>query len=397
MTVRVVVAPDKFKGSLGAAHVAARVAAGLRAVVPDLDVQEIPVADGGEGMLDAAEAAGFRRVPVRVSGPTGEPLDSALAVRGPTAVVEMAAASGLAVLPGGRPAALGATSLGTGELLRAALDLGCREVVLGIGGSACTDGGAGLLVGLGARLLDADGAELPLGGGALSRLSDVDLAGLDGRLAGVRLVLATDVDNPLLGPHGAAAVYGPQKGASPADVELLEAGLTRWVAALGAAIGVRALEGAHEPGAGAAGGVGYACLATLGAERRPGIDVVLGLTAFAEALPGARFVITGEGSLDAQTLHGKAPAGVAAAARAAGVPVVAVAGRCLLGGAELHAAGIDAAYALTDLESDVRRCIEQAGPLLERLGERIARDRLGGPPAGAPAGDGTRAGERTAP
>jgi glycerate kinase len=382
--LRVVVAPDKFKGSLGAAEVAARVAAGLRAVVPDVDVRPIPVADGGEGTLDAAEAAGFRRVPVRVAGPTGEPLDSALAVRGRTAVVEMAAASGLAVRPGGRPAALAATSLGTGQLVRAALDLGCREVVLGIGGSASTDGGAGLLVGLGARLLDADGTELPSGGGALNRLARVDLEGLDGRLAGVRIVLATDVDNPLLGPHGAAAVYGPQKGATPADVEVLEAGLTRWVAALGAVVGERAVAGADEPGAGAAGGVGYACLAALGAERRPGIDVVLGLTDFAHALPGARFVVTGEGSLDAQTLHGKAPAGVAAAARAAGVPVVAVAGRCLLRNAELRVAGFDAAYALTDLESDVGRCIEHAGPLLERLAERIARDRLGIPLADIP-------------
>jgi glycerate kinase len=390
MVLRVVVAPDKFKGSLGAGQVAARVAAGLRAVVPDLDVREIPVADGGEGTLEAAEAAGFRRVPVRVAGPTGEPLDSALAVRGATAVVEMAAASGLAVLPGGRPAALAATSLGTGQLVRAALDLGCREIVLGIGGSACTDGGAGLLVGLGARLLDADEVDLPPGGGALNRLSRADLGGLDGRLAGVRLVLATDVDNPLLGPHGAAAVYGPQKGATPADVEVLEAGLTRWVAALGAAVGGRAVDGADTPGAGAAGGVGYACLVALGAERRPGIDVVLGLTAFADVLPGARCVITGEGSLDAQTLHGKAPAGVAAAARTAGVPVVAVAGRCLLGGAELREAGIDAAYALTDIESDVRRCIEEAGPLLERLAQRIARDRLGALLAGAPAGDGAR-------
>jgi glycerate 2-kinase len=387
VTVRVVVAPDKFKGSLPASEVAARVAAGLRGVVPDLDVREIPVADGGEGTLDAAEAAGFRRVPVRVAGPTGEPVDSAVAVRGGTAVVEMAAASGLALLPGGRPAALAATSLGTGQLVRAALNLGCREIVLGIGGSASTDGGAGLLVGLGARLLDADGAELAGGGGALDGLRRVDLAGLDGRLSGVRLVLASDVDNPLLGPRGAAAVYGPQKGATPADVVVLEAGLARWVTALGAVVGPRAVAGADEPGAGAAGGVGYACLAALGAERRPGIDVVLGLTAFAEVLPGASLVVTGEGALDVQTLHGKAPAGVAAAARGAGVPVVAVAGRCLLGAAELHAAGIDAAYALTDLESDVRRCIEQAGPLLEQLASRIAADRLGGVPGAAAPGE----------
>jgi glycerate kinase len=376
MSPRVLVAPDKFKGSATAPEVAARVAAGLRAAAPGVDVREISVADGGEGTLDAAEAAGFRRVGVHVAGPTGEPLDAALAIREGTAVVEMAASSGLAVLPGRRRAPLEATSLGTGQLVRAALELGCTTVVLGVGGSACTDGGAGLLTGLGARLLDADGAELPQGGGALVRLHRIDLTGLDPRLAQVRVVLTSDVDNPLLGPDGAAAVYGPQKGASADDVAALEVGLTRWRDALGAALGTEAGTAADQPGAGAAGGVGYACLAALGAQRRRGIDVVLELTAFAELLPGADLVVTGEGSLDAQTLQGKAPAGVAAAARAAGVPVVAVAGRCLLGADELHAAGIEAAYALTDIEADSQRCMAEAAPLLERLAARIAHDRL---------------------
>ena len=376
MTARVVVAPDKFKGSASAAQVCAWVGAGITGTAPGISVAQVPVADGGEGTLEAAEAAGFRRVPVRVSGPTGAPLVSALAVRDGTAVVEMAMASGLAVLPGGQPAALAATSLGTGQLVRAALDLGCTEVVLGIGGSACTDGGAGLLVGLGARLRDAGGKDLPLGGGFLRQLDRVDLTGLDPRLRTVRIVLATDVDNPLLGPHGAAAVYGPQKGATPADVEVLEAGLACWVARLGDLLGARAAAVADEPGAGAAGGVGYACLVALGAVRRPGIDVVLDLCGLAGQLEGADLVVTGEGSIDAQTLHGKAPAGVAARARAAGVPVVAVAGRCLLGPDELRAAGIDASYALTDIEPDVRRCMREPGPLLQRLGERIARDRL---------------------
>jgi glycerate kinase len=375
MSVRVLVAPDKFKGTLTAPEVAARVAAGLRAAVPGVDVREIPVADGGEGTLDAAEAAGFRRVPARVAGPTGEPLASALAVRDGTAVVEMAAASGLAVLSGGRRA-LEATSLGSGQLVRAALDLGCTTVVLGVGGSACTDGGAGLLVGLGARLLDADGGELPLGGGALVGLDRLELGGLDPRLRDVRVVLASDVDNPLLGPDGAAAVYGPQKGASADDVAVLETGLARWRDVLGAALGPQAVAAADQPGAGAAGGVGYACLAALSAERRGGIDVVLELTAFARLLPDARLVVTGEGSLDAQTLHGKAPAGVAAAARAVDVPVVAVAGRCLLSSDELRAAGIEAAYALTDVEDDVQRCMDEASPLLERIAARIAADRL---------------------
>jgi glycerate kinase len=375
MSGRVLVAPDKFKGSLTAPEVAARVAAGLRVSVPGVDVREIPVADGGEGTLDAAEAAGFQRVGVRVAGPTGEPLDSALGVRNGTAVVEMAAASGLAVLPGGRRVPLQATSLGTGQLVRAALDLGCTTVVLGVGGSACTDGGAGLLTALGARLLDADGAELPHGGGALTGLRRVDLTGLDPRLGQVRIVLASDVDNPLLGPDGAAAVYGPQKGASADDVAALEAGLARWRDALGAVLGPEAMTAADQPGAGAAGGVGYACLAVLGARRRRGIDVVLELTAFAGLLPGAHLVVTGEGSIDEQTLQGKAPVGVAAVARAAGVPVVAVAGRCLLGVQELRAAGIEAAYALTDLEADPQRCMAEAGPLLERLAAAIATDR----------------------
>ena len=378
MSARVVVAPDKFKGSASAAQVAAWVAAGITGTAPGVGVAQVPVADGGEGTLEAAEAAGFRRVPVRVSGPTGAPLVSALAVRDRTAVVEMAAASGLGVLPGGQPAALQATSLGTGQLVSAALDLGCTEVVLGIGGSACTDGGSGLLVALGARLRDADGEDLPPGGGSLRHLDSVDLTGLDPRLRAVRIVLATDVDNPLLGPRGAAALYGPQKGATPADVDVLEAGLACWVARLGDVLGSRAAVVAGEPGAGAAGGVGYACLVALSAVRRPGIDVVLDLGAFAGVLAGADLVVTGEGSIDAQTLHGKAPAGVAGRARAAGVPVVAVAGRCLLEPDELRAAGIDAGYALTDLEPDVRTCMREPGPLLQRLGERIARDRLVG-------------------
>jgi glycerate kinase len=299
----------------------------------------------------------------------------------------MAAASGLAVLPGGRPAPLTATSLGTGQLLRAALDLGCTDVALGVGGSACTDGGAGLLAALGARLTGDDGADLGPGGGALTRLARVDLAGLDRRLGALRLVLATDVDNPLLGPAGAAAVYGPQKGAGPADVALLETGLTRWATllgeALGGSLGPAAAAAARQPGAGAAGGVGFACLAALRAVRRPGVDVVLDLAGFDAALAGAGLVVTGEGSLDAQTLHGKAPAGVAARARAAGVPVVAVAGRCLLAPAELRAAGFDAAAALTDLEPDPACCMRDAGPLLRRVAARLARDHL--PLAASPA------------
>jgi glycerate kinase len=221
--VRVVVAPDKFKGSLTAREVAERVAAGIAAVAPGVEVVRVPVADGGDGTVDAALAAGYARIPVRAQGPTGEPVDTAFAVRDGVAVVEMADVSGLRLLPPDRLAPLTAGSFGTGEVVRAALDHGCDTVVLGIGGSASTDGGAGMVQALGGRLLDASGAELARGGAALADLDRVDLGGLHPRLGSVRVVVASDVDNPLLGRSGAAAVYGPQKGADPQQVALLDA------------------------------------------------------------------------------------------------------------------------------------------------------------------------------
>ncbi|MEN3301652.1 glycerate kinase [Pseudonocardia sp.] len=361
MSGHVLVAPDKFKGSLTAPEVAAHLAAGLREA--GHRAVELPVADGGEGTLDAALAAGFRRHPVTVTGPTGKPVDAAIALRDGTAVVELAAASGLALLPDGSEP-MRASSRGTGELVAAALDAGARRIVLGVGGSAGTDGGAGLLSALGARITDASGRELPDGGAALAHADAVDLGGLDPRLGDVGIVLASDVDNPLLGPAGAAAVYGPQKGATPEDVVLLDAALARFA-------GLVAPDGATLPGAGAAGGVGFAALTVLGARRRRGIEVVLELTGFAERLIGAALVVTGEGALDAQTLHGKAPAGVAAAARESGVPVVAVCGRCELGPAELAGAGIREVHALVEREPDPARCLAEAGRLLREVGRSL--------------------------
>jgi glycerate 2-kinase len=375
--MRVVVAPDKFKGSLSAPDVAAAVSTGLRAVVPDIEAIEVPVADGGDGTLDAALSAGFTRVPVRVSGPTGEAVDTAYAMRDGVAVVELADACGLNRLPGGQLAALMASSAGLGQVVRAALDAGCSQVVLGVGGSASTDGGAGMLSELGVRLVDVNETPIPPGGGALERLDRVDLSGLHPALPATEVLLASDVDNPLLGPTGAAEVYGPQKGASPEDVRLLERGLARLVDVLAEQV-PSAKDAAATAGAGAAGGVGFAALALLGAQPRPGIDVLLELIGFRAKLAGAALVITGEGSLDTQTLHGKAPAGVAAAARSAGVPVVAVAGRSLLRTDDLAAAGIAAAYPLSDLEPDPARSIANAGPLLERISRRIAADWLEG-------------------
>ncbi|MEV8244987.1 glycerate kinase [Streptomyces rochei] len=374
---RVLVAADKFKGSLTAVEVAERVTAGLRRVVPDLAVEALPVADGGDGTVAAAVAAGFERREVRVVGPLGDEVTAAYALREGTAVVEMAEASGLQRLPEGVLAPLTSSTYGSGELLRAALDAGARTIVFGVGGSATTDGGAGMLSALGARFLDGAGEPVAPGGGGLADLVSADLSGLDPRLSDVELVLASDVDNPLTGPKGAPAVYGPQKGASPQDVETLDAALGHFAKVLEGTetVGARAAEYAASPGAGAAGGIGFGAM-LLGARFRPGIEVMLDVLGFAPALERADLVITGEGSLDEQTLHGKAPAGVASAARAAGKEVVAVCGRLALAPEVLGRAGIRRAYPLTDVEPDVAKCIADAGPILERVAERIARDFL---------------------
>src|SRR6266851_4643875 len=370
----VVIAPDKFKGTLSAGQVAAHLAAGLGRARPGLKTVQVPVADGGDGTVDAAQAAGYRRIEIGVRGPTGKPVTASFALLDDTAIIESAQACGLTRLPGGMPAPLIATSRGVGELILAAARMRAKRIVLGLGGVACTDGGAGLVTALGGRLVDESGIELPPGGAALARLRHIDLSGLRD-LPGTEVIAATDVDNPLLGPRGAAAVYAPQKGASADDVTVLEDGLTRWADVAEQALGFSKRD---EPGAGAAGGLGFAALGFLGAVMQPGIELMLDLLSFSGHLPGARLVITGEGALDRQTLHGKAPAGVARATAAAvpGLPVVAVAGVCSLTQDQLRSAGIARAYALADIEPDLARCLEQPGPLLEELTGLIARDWL---------------------
>jgi glycerate kinase len=357
--------------------VAAEVAAGLVRGGFTGEIEALPVADGGDGTVAAAVSAGFRRVELGVRGPVGKNVTASYALLGDTAVIEAAQACGLTLLPPDSLAPLTATSRGVGELILTAIRMGAKRIVLGVGGVATTDGGAGLLQALGARLADDKGRELPPGGAALARLATLDLARLQD-LSGVEFLLASDVDNPLLGPTGAAAVYAPQKGASAEEVRLLEAGLRRWADVTETAAGGMGVPVRDAPGAGAAGGIGFAALLFLGARMRPGIELLLELASFGSRLDGARLVITGEGSLDAQTLHGKAPVGVARAASAhdPAVPVVAVAGRCTLTPDELRAAGIARAYALSDIEPDLSRCIAEAGPLLERLAERIAADWL---------------------
>lgn len=380
--VRVLLAPDKFKGSLSAREVADALADGIAQAAPDWQVVSLPVADGGDGLIDAVSAAGFTVVEAQVTGSLGDRRTARYALRGTTGVVELAEADGLRHLDPARLSPLKATSAGVGELVRHALDDGCTTLVVGLGGSANTDGGSGLLRALGARLTDAGGAQLPPGGGPLGEVHEVDLSGLDPRLAEVELIAATDVDNPLLGPHGTAAVYAPQKGADDSDVAALDAALARWSQRLGAATG---REAAALPGAGAAGGVGFALL-SLGARVRPGIEVVMDLLELESALAASDLVVVGEGSLDAQSLRGKAPVGVSALAGRHGIPVVAVAGRSTLTADELHAAGIHAVLTLRDLEPDPAVSMRDAAQLLRALGRRLPEIADSVTPPGSPPG-----------
>jgi len=370
---RVVLAPDKFKGSLTAVAVAEALAAGMLDVLPGLQTIMLPVADGGDGTVAAALSAGFNEVSVDALGPTGEQVRAPYALYGDRAVVELAAVVGLGMLPDLRLDPLGASTYGLGLVIADAVRRGATQIVLGLGGSASTDGGAGMVQALGARLLDAHGGDLPPGGGNLVHLERLDLAPLRNIFGTVTTIVASDVENPLLGPNGAAAVFGPQKGATPQQVEELERGLRHWSQLVAEATG---REDAARAGAGAAGGTGFAALALLDAAIKPGIELILDLIDFDRRIAGADLVVTGEGSLDAQSLAGKAPVGVARAAAKAGIPVVAVAGRLQLSPQRVREAGISAAYPLTDLEPDLARSIANASPLLRRAGAQIAKDWL---------------------
>lgn len=370
--MKIVIAPDSFKESLSAPEVAAAIARGWRQVFPEAELLLRPMADGGEGTVDAVLAAtGGERRECRVCGPLGE---SVLAHWGwlgeGTAVLEMASASGLHHVPRARRDATVTTSLGTGELIRAALDAGATRIILGLGGSATNDGGAGLLQALGVRFLDAREVELPPGGAALARLARIDAGGLDPRLLQARVEIAADVDNPLCGPRGASRVFGPQKGADPQQVEQLDAALEHYARVVAATLGE---DHSHHPGVGAAGGLGFAARAFLHAGFRPGIELVAELSGLADAVEGADLVITGEGRLDSQSLHGKTPVGVARIARAAGVPVVALAGSLGEDYQALYAAGIDAAFALSPGPQSLEQAMTGAAAELQARACDLAR------------------------
>lgn len=342
--MKIVIAPDSFKESIGASAVARAIAAGLRQSLPAARLELVPVADGGEGTAEALVAAtggSMRRL--RVIGPLGVPVEASWGLLGDgrTAIIEMAQASGLPLVPPGERHPGRTTSYGTGQLLAAAWAAGANRLIVGVGGSATHDGGAGMLQALGVCFQDRHGRTLDgyLCGDRLDEVHALDLADCAIRHAGVQVIAACDVDNPLCGPHGAAAVFGPQKGATPAQVAALDDALARFYARVAAA-GLP--EVAMRPGAGAAGGLGAALLAFLNADLRPGIDIVIEATGLADSLRDADFLITGEGRLDQQTLHGKAPAGVASLARSLGVPVIAIGGS-IADESELLASGLFAA------------------------------------------------------
>jgi glycerate kinase len=367
---RIVIAPDKFKGSLSASEAASAIERGVRRAAPAASCAAIPMADGGEGTVDAFVEAGWKRVLCSVHGPLGDPVQAAFALRNDAAVIEMASASGLGLLRPERYAPRVTTTFGSGELLRAALDSGARNILFAIGGSATTDGGAGFLQALGVRLLDEAGNDLPAGGAALQRLARIDAGGLDPRLREATIEAAADVDNPLLGPRGSSAVFGPQKGATPEDVRVLDSALERFADVVAA---TWHSDPRNEPGVGAAGGLGFTLRAVFGASVQPGAPLVAELRGLAAALAGANWCFTGEGRIDRQTLGGKVIDGVAALARQARVPTIAFTGSIEAGAAGALAARGVACIAIAEESLARESAMRDAAALLERAVERELR------------------------
>lgn len=371
--MRIVVAPDSFKGSVSAVGVAEAMERGIRRVFPSADVRKMPIADGGEGTVEAlVSATGGTVHEIEVTGPLGERVRAHWGVLGDgkTAVIEMAAASGLPLVPADQRDPGRATTFGTGELIGAALDAGLRKIIIGIGGSATNDGGAGMARALGVRFLDASGDELPDGGAALARLQRIDLAGFDARLNETEIVVACDVDNPLCGPRGASAVFGPQKGATPEAVEELDRALARFALCAKAATG---RDVATLPGAGAAGGLGAGLLLFTHAKLRPGVEIVLEAVGFADFVRNADFVITGEGRTDFQTAFGKAPVGVAKVAKLFGVPVFCLSGGLGEGADDVLAHGVDATLSICERPMTLDECMRAGGVLIESGAARLCR------------------------
>jgi glycerate kinase len=375
--MRVVIAPDSFKESLSALEVADAIEAGFREVFPQAECRKLPVADGGEGTVQAMiDATGGRLVELEATGPLGEPVAAfygelpASSDGAAMAVIEMAAASGLELVDPARRNPLLATSRGTGELIRHALDAGVRRFVLGVGGSATNDGGAGMLQALGVQFLDDAGAELGAGGAELSRLAHIDVSKLDPRVADSEFHIACDVSNPLVGPQGASAIFGPQKGATPAMVAQLDAALAHYAAIMALDLGQ---DVADMPGAGGGGGIAAGMVVFLGGRLRPGIEIIAEAVGLEQAVRDADLVITGEGRIDGQSVSGKTPVGVARIAKTHGKPVIAIGGGLARDAGAVHAHGIDAVFAAVCRPCTVEEALAEARANLTAAARNVAQ------------------------
>jgi glycerate 2-kinase len=376
--MRVVIAPDKFKGSLTALEAAAAMARGVTRAAPQASIDQVPVADGGEGTAQALVAAtggSFREA--QVTGPLGEPIIACFGLLGDgrTAVLEMAAASGLVLVPPAKRNPLVTTTRGTGELLLAAIAAGARRVVIGIGGSATNDGGAGFGQAIGFRLLDDHDCDLDAGGGDLGRLARIERSARLGALDGVEIAVACDVTNTLCGPHGASAVYGPQKGATPGMVERLDQNLAHFAAIVERDLGVAIKD---LPGSGAAGGLGGGLVAFAGGKLEPGVELIIDAVKLAQRLENTDLCLTGEGTIDAQSAFGKTAVGVARLARSLHCPTLALAGSIGPGAQAVLDHGIDAYFSICPGPLSLEQAIDQAGLLLEQAAEQAVRGFLAG-------------------
>lgn len=373
--MKIVIAPDSFKGSISASAAAEAIERGVKRRFPQAETIKVPIADGGEGTMESlVMATGGRTVEVQVTGPLGSPVDAAYGLlqseSGNVAVIEMAQASGLILIASNERNPLTTTTYGTGELIKRALDDGCRSFILALGGSATNDGGAGMLQALGMRLLDDAGNEVSWGGGQLKHIRTIDDQAWDPRIAESQFLIATDVQNPLLGPEGATYIYGPQKGVTPDMLESLEQHMTAWAELVEQTNGVRLHELA---GAGAAGGLCGAFLAFFPTTMKRGIDVVIQYTGIHEQLDGADLVITGEGQIDAQTANGKTPMGIAQEAQKFNVPTIALAGSVGQGIDKLYEHGIMAVFSIMNGPMTLQHAMDHAAELIEATTEQVMR------------------------
>ncbi|MCS7192719.1 MAG: glycerate kinase [Armatimonadetes bacterium] len=369
--MKLVIAPDSFKGSASAQEVAKALADGFMIALSNAEFDLVPMADGGEGTVEALVAATNGKVITkRVTGPLGEPVDAFFGILGDneTAVIEMAAAAGLNLVPPEKRNPLVTTTYGIGELIKAALDNGCKQIIVGIGGSATNDGGAGAAQALGAKLLDEKGNEIGFGGSELGKLAKIEISQLDSRLKETKILVACDVTNPLTGPNGASAVYGPQKGATPEMVKLLDENLRHYAEIIRRDLGI---DVENVPGAGAAGGLGAGLMAFCQAKLKRGVEIVIQAVRLDERVQKADLVITGEGKLDFQTGFGKVPHGVAQVAKRYDKPVVAIVGQLGEGWQKCREWGIDACFAITNRPMDEKEAMTQTLALLRQTAEEL--------------------------